>query len=271
MNKPTNQLQEVMAFCELMGEKKHYTKKDPASIFAIVSKAKSLGLDPFDAINGGLYEVHGKIEMPAMTMNQLIRMGGHSVRVKELDDSKCTLTGKRKDNGDIMEVSFTYQEAQRAGIAKSGNWDKYRQDMLFARALSRLGRRLFPDLLKGCYVEGEIPTEGKTVIEEAELADETLTDLELKELRIVLTNCQSLDEATLLQHLKKGSLEEILRKDYDVLLQTIADYEKRNAATAIEHGASASDEEDDSPSESGLRGGGPSALRSAEPAQEPAV
>jgi hypothetical protein len=96
--------------------------------------------------------------MSSQMMNLLIRQSGHSVtKDPKSDDTVCILHGKRSDNGDIWTESFSIDEAKRAGIYNEKSpWGKYPRDMLFARSLSRLARQLFPDVIKGCYVEGEI-------------------------------------------------------------------------------------------------------------------
>jgi hypothetical protein len=109
------------------------------------------------ALNGGMWNIQGKIELSARLMTYLIRRAGHSLIVKTINDNECVLEGTRKDNGDCCTASFTIQEAQKAGLIRSGsNWIKYPQDMLYARALSRLGRRLFADVIGNAYVSGEI-------------------------------------------------------------------------------------------------------------------
>lgn len=143
---------------------KHYQKLGDVGIFAILQKSKSVGLNPLDALNGGMYFVNGKVELSANTMNYLIRQAGHSI-IKDDRSTKevCILLGKRADNGDTFTCSFSIDDAKKAGIYKNV-WQTYPEDMLFARALTRLARQLFPDVCKGCYIEGEIPRE----IEKAE-------------------------------------------------------------------------------------------------------
>lgn len=153
--------------CAALMKMPHFNKMGKEGIFAIIAKAKSLNIDPLDALNGGLYFVQGKVEMSSSMMNQLIRQCGHSVSKDPAStDTKCILHGKRKDTGDIWTESFSIDEAKRAGIYK-GVWEKYPRDMLFARALSRLARQLFPDVIKGCYVEGEISGAKEVEREEA--------------------------------------------------------------------------------------------------------
>jgi len=150
------EIQNTQKMYQLLMQAPHYKRMGSEGVYAIIEKAKSVGVQPIDALNGGMYFVQGKVEMTAAMMNQLIRMHKHSVtKDKKSNDQICILHGKRADNGDTWVASFSIEEAKRAGIYRN-QWQKYPQDMLFARALSRLARQLFPDIIKGCYVQGEI-------------------------------------------------------------------------------------------------------------------
>jgi hypothetical protein len=150
------ELEETQKLCAQLMKTPHYARMGEVGIYTIVQKARSIGLSPMEALNGGVYFVQGKVELSSNTMNYLIRRAGHSIVKDEAStDDCCILRGKRADNGDTWTASFSVAEAKKAGIYK-GVWEKYTSDMLFARALTRLGRQLFPDVLKGCYVEGEI-------------------------------------------------------------------------------------------------------------------
>lgn len=152
------QIQEVRTMTELskqLMQLPHYKKMGHEVVFLIVETAVSLGIDPRKALNGGLYVVNGKIEMSGRLMAELIRKAGHSIRVEENSNQKCTLVGKRADNGDEEKTSFSIEDAKKAGIYRA-TWEKFPEDMLYWRALSRLARRLFSDVIGGCYVQGEI-------------------------------------------------------------------------------------------------------------------
>lgn len=151
------ELQNTQQLCKMLMSTPHYAKMGPEGVFAIVETAKSLAIDPRQALGGGLYYVKGKVEMSARLMNSLIRAQKHSItRDKRSDDTICILHGKRADNGDTWTESFSMADAQRAGLANSMVWKNFARDMLFARALSRLARQLFPDVIGNVYVEGEI-------------------------------------------------------------------------------------------------------------------
>lgn len=150
------EIQDTQKVCKALLQAPHYQKMGKEGVFAIVAKAKSIGVSPMEALNGGFYFVQGKVEMTSSMMNHLIRANGHSItKDKRSNDTICILHGKRKDNGDTWVESFSLADAKRAGIYRN-QWVKYPKDMLFARALSRLARQLYPDVIKGCYVEGEI-------------------------------------------------------------------------------------------------------------------
>jgi hypothetical protein len=130
---------------------------DQAGIMMTILAARELGIPPMLALNGGIANIQGKLEISARLMNALMRRAGIKIVIRESTDEKCTLTGSRSDSQDLATVSYTIQDAQRAGLVKSGGgWTKFPKDMCFARAISRLARQIAPDIIGGCYVEGEI-------------------------------------------------------------------------------------------------------------------
>ena len=153
-----NEMHFTQKMCQMLLQSPHYKKMGADGIFAIVEKARSIGISPTAALNGGMYYLKGKVEMSAAMMNQLIRKEKHSIsKDRKSNDTICILHGKRADNGDTWTESFSIDDAITAGIYKDdGVWKKYPKDMLFARTLSRLARQLFPDVIHGCYVSGEI-------------------------------------------------------------------------------------------------------------------
>lgn len=200
----------------------HYQKLGEIGIFTVVQKAKSIGLNPLDALNGAMYFVNGKVELAANTMNYMIRAKGHSItKDKKSSRDICILNGKRADNGDEWTASFSIEEAKKAGIYKS-TWEKYPEDMLFARALTRLARQLFPDVIKGCYVEGEIQDAiyaDKNVRNEVEeqpkiqavKGPETISDEQAEELYNSLKECSEEFQNKINDFCRKGNVSEDLK------------------------------------------------------------
>jgi len=128
------------------------------SIIMIMLAARELGIPPMQALNGGIFIIQGSVVISARMMGALIRKSGHSFEVVESTDKNCTLRGQRIDqSGDCIECSFSIEDARKAFLVKPGSsWEKYPKDMCFARAISRLARQLFSDIIGMGYVEGEI-------------------------------------------------------------------------------------------------------------------
>ena len=176
------ELEDTDKMCQLLMKTKYYETIGATGVFAIIQTAKALGINPIQALQGGLYYFKGKIEMSARMMGALIRSRGHSFTISKIDNTTCTINGKRADTKDAMAASFSVDEAKKAGIYKA-SWITYPQDMLYARTLSRLARRLFPDIIGNCYVEGEINLD--KVVDDVNTVTDTpeITIIEKKDVR----------------------------------------------------------------------------------------
>ncbi len=113
------------------------------AILACVLYGREIGLGPMESLS----EVHlidGRPSLSAKAKLKRARQLGHDIW-GEVDDNQATVHGKRGDNGREMTVTFTLKDAQRAGLTNKDNWKKHPQDMLWARAVSRLCKRLFTE------------------------------------------------------------------------------------------------------------------------------
>lgn len=128
------------------------------TLTSIILLGRELGLSPMISLSGGIQNIQGQFELSAKLMNNLIRKQGHQLKIVSSTSFECTIWGKRKDTGEEHKASYTIEDARAAGLVRpNSGWTKYPKDMLFARALSRLSRQLFPDCLQGgVYVEGEL-------------------------------------------------------------------------------------------------------------------
>lgn len=119
----------------------------PGNVFMAIMQGLDLGLRPMQALQ--LIDViKGKPCIKAEGMRALIVSAGHEIRVVELTDEKCVVEGRRKGSDEWVQASFTAAQANTAGL-KGDNWTKYRQDMLLARASSRLSKTFFADVING--------------------------------------------------------------------------------------------------------------------------
>jgi len=128
---------------------------DEHKIFMVLLAARELGISPMLALNGGIWNIQGKIEISARLMNSMIRRAGHTMQITSTR-TECTIVGMRADTKEVHTEVFTLEMAERAGLASGNVWKKYPEDMLYNRCMSRLARRLFPDVIGTAYVENEI-------------------------------------------------------------------------------------------------------------------
>lgn len=125
----------------------------PHAVLAAIQTGKEIGLAPFEALADIYVPMKrdgtpiGSPSLRASAMVKLARRNGHSI-TGEVDEKKATVRGKRADTGDEMTATYTIDQARKAGLVREGGpYEKNPEDMLWARAVSRLCRRLFPDVL----------------------------------------------------------------------------------------------------------------------------
>lgn len=125
----------------------------PDDIFAAYLFGKALGLDLMTALRD-LYMIDGRAAIAAHRQLGIIRAGGVVILDSDSNDERAFIHAKRLDTGEEMRVEFTYEEAQKVvrkgkPLVDGDNWRNYRKDMLWARTVGRLSRRLGPDLIGG--------------------------------------------------------------------------------------------------------------------------
>lgn len=173
-----DEMKELLEYAKLLAQVPNYcTLGGPGGIFAVLLTARELDIGLMFALNGGIFNIPGRVSktgvatapkfgLAAQTMSMMIRREGHTVEQIALDDTHCILKGIRHDTNASLTINFTIQTAMRAGLVKDFSpWITNVQDMLWKSALSKLARRLFPDVIGNCYGEFDFP--------EAEVEDET--------------------------------------------------------------------------------------------------
>jgi hypothetical protein len=133
--------------------------RSAAQAFVKIQFGQELGL-PAAAAMASIHIIEGKPVLSSAAMASLIKRSGvYKYKILVLDDNICTV--QITENGEVLtpDSSFSWAEAKAAGLDKNMPWQKYRQDMLFSRAIARAFKRHCPDLSGGSlYVEHEIPT-----------------------------------------------------------------------------------------------------------------
>lgn len=131
----------------------------PAAILSTILAGRELGLQAMAALRG-IHIVEGRPALSASLMVALILRSGLAeyFRPVSLSTESVTFETKRKGRGEKpITYTYTLDEARAAGLVKEkSGWAKNPQDMLVARASSKLARLVYPDLLFGLYTPEEL-------------------------------------------------------------------------------------------------------------------
>jgi hypothetical protein len=128
-----------------------------------VLRGQELGIGPVTAMSE-IHVIDGKPSMSATLMAALVRRAGYDYRVK-IDDKACRITFYRNGQ-EIGESVFSADDAKTANLIndpKRPSWQKYRRNMLFARAMSNGARWYCPEIFGGsAYSTEELEDERAT-------------------------------------------------------------------------------------------------------------
>jgi hypothetical protein len=234
------ELKNTKQLCAELMQTQHYAKMGEAGVFAIVTCAKSLKMDPIYALNGALYYVQGKVGMGAQTMAAIIRSRGHSItKDPKSNDGICILHGKRGDNGDTWTTSFSLDDAKRAGICKNV-WNSYPGVMCYNRAMSFMARQLFPDIFINVgYTPDELEEIAEKQIpfqEKVTVIVEKISEDQLMEFEDLMADCSKEHQEKFMKYLKESKIEsyaDIPVKSYEKFKAWALEWRAKHMASKI--------------------------------------
>jgi hypothetical protein len=136
---------------------KLYAVASPEAALMILLTGRDLGLTASQSFRA-IYVVSGKPVVSSDAMVAAIRRSGlcASWRVVESTVERCTIETLRAGEQEPERESFAMEDAKRAGLDRRDVWRAYPRDMLRHRAAAGLARRVYPDVVLGCYAPGEL-------------------------------------------------------------------------------------------------------------------
>ncbi len=136
---------------------KLYAVTSAEAALMILLTGRDLGLTASQSFRA-IYVVSGKPVVSSDAMVAAIRRSGlcASWRVVESTVERCTIETLRAGESEPERETFTQDDATRAGLSRKDVWRQYPRDMLRHRAAAGLARRVYPDVVLGCYAPGEL-------------------------------------------------------------------------------------------------------------------
>ena len=135
----------------------------PQAVLSTVMLGRELGLPAMASLRS-VHIIEGKHSLSADLMVALVLRSGLAeyFQLVESTDKICTFETKRKGAPKSQKLSYTIEQAEKAGLMfvrpgkKPGNWHKIPKQMLRHRCKSELARLEYPDLLAGLYTPEEL-------------------------------------------------------------------------------------------------------------------
>ncbi len=119
--------------------------------------ARELGLAPLSSFPD-LMVINGAVGMTSKLMLALVLKAGHKTKVIEMSNSRGAIQAWRKYDDEWEDVGlfeFTQEQAEQANLWVKDTYELYPADMLMNKAIARMVRFAFPDVLRG-YVPDEM-------------------------------------------------------------------------------------------------------------------
>lgn len=121
---------------------------DPAATTAAILYGREVGFPPMTALSQ-IHVIEGRPSMAAEGMRALVLAAGHELEVVESSGALCRMRAKRSRSSQWTTLTWTLDDARRAGLLGKDNWRKYPRAMLTARCTGDLCRMVFPDVIHG--------------------------------------------------------------------------------------------------------------------------
>lgn len=163
-------------------------KQSPANLVVIMMTGAELGMSPMQAVRS-IHLIDGKPVLSADAIAAMCmrhRDVCEELTLVESTDTKATYRAKRAGASQPVTLSYTIEQAGKAGLAGRGTWAKHPAAMLRARCIAAICRAVFPDLAAGLYDAdsaelGDAPTERDATPAKSETIDTTATVAAAKE------------------------------------------------------------------------------------------
>lgn len=124
------------------------------AVFAAILTGAEAHVGPMQSI-AGFDVIEGGAKMKPELQRALVFAAGHEIWFEEHTAVKVTVCGRRSGSDQVTKVTWSLDDAKRAGLAGKTNWQRYPRQMLVARATGELCALVFGDVTKGFSTGGD--------------------------------------------------------------------------------------------------------------------
>lgn len=153
---------DVWRMAETVAKSGLYGVKSIEEAMVRIATGMELGLSPMQSIRGVYVISAGGMSRPTLSADMMAAVIKSRTdvcryfRMVESTDTAATYETQRVGEPAPVRMSYTIEQAKRAGLAGKGTWQQHPEAMLRARATSALARVVYPDILNGLYDPSEI-------------------------------------------------------------------------------------------------------------------
>lgn len=161
--------QEVQGMAEAIARSGLFGMKTPDQALALMLVAQAEGQHPA-TITQEYDIIQGKAARKTHSVLARFQAAGGTVEWHELSESIADATFSHKAGGKLR-MSWTFEQAKKAGLTNKDNWKNYPRAMLRARCIAEGVRAVYPAALGGMLVAEEAmdlpPEQGMKTIDPA--------------------------------------------------------------------------------------------------------
>jgi hypothetical protein len=110
---------------------------------------------PFASICAEYDVIQGRPALKSQACLARFQQAGGTIQWIKRTDKECTLEGKHPAGG-TLQVTWTMERANAAGLTGKQNWKQYPTAMLSSRCVAELVRAIYPACLNGVYLAEEV-------------------------------------------------------------------------------------------------------------------
>ena len=147
-------IDQMSQMAQAIADSKLFGIQTPAQALALGLLCQAEGRHPAEAARD-YHIIGGRPSLKSEAMLARFQQAGGRVEWHDYTHEAVSGTFTHPQGGSL-KVSWTFKDAERAGLTGNPTWKKFPRQMLKARCISEAVRGIFPAVLSGCYAPEEV-------------------------------------------------------------------------------------------------------------------